>query len=76
MYCKVDSKQILTVVIHHGFWITDSDLRTLLCFLENHLRASEATQQVEVLAAKPEDLSLISGTNMVKEENRLLQVVL
>ena len=37
-------------------------------------RASERAQQVKVLAAKSDDLSLISGTYIAEGENRL-QVV-
>lgn len=34
------------------------------------------TARVQALATKPEDLSWILGTHMVKEENQLLKVVL
>jgi hypothetical protein len=41
-----------------------------------HLGAGYMAQWVKVLAAKPEDLSLISGTQMVEGVNQPLQVVL
>lgn len=39
------------------------------------LKASGMTQQVQVTAAKPDSLSSIPGTHMVKGKNRLRQAV-